>query len=198
MMDGLPTLPQWNSSEGLVGDSHYMKDPSDVFKKFLEYDLRSHEWQGGYQAGVMAMALELITVAKTIEALPSENPAIPEEIISTIYTLLNGMDLTEQASVWYDRVADWRRPKFVGDEPSLVGIADVGQLSLPLDPEHASSRVSPLGAAARLGTLHAVPDYGQSPGLPSGVSALLHGTAVNAKQIESERLPDESGPPADD
>lgn len=181
-------------------DDHYIADPSDVFKKFLEYDLRGHEWQGGYQAGVMAMALELITVAKTIEALPSENPAIPEEIISTIYTLLNGMDLTEQASVWYERVADWRRPKFVGDEPaaSLVGIADAGQLTLPLDHGPSSSRASRSAGVAPLGTLHAEPRFDQSPGLSSGVSALLHGTAVNTKQNESEQPPDEIGRPADD
>jgi hypothetical protein len=175
-----------------------MKDPSDVFKKFLDYDLRGHDWQGGYQAGVMAMALELITVAKTIEALPADDPGIPEEIISTIYTLLNGMDLTEQATLWYERVSDWRRPKFVGDEPSPVGIADAEQLSLLPDRESVSSPVSPLGAAARLRKPHATLGSDQSPGLPSDVRALLLGQAAEATRIASQRPPDEIGRPADD
>ncbi len=180
-------------------DDHYMADPSNVFKSFLEYNHRSQQWRAGYQAGVMAMALELITVAKTIEALPSPDPVVPEEIISTIYTLLNGMDLTEQATLWYERVSDWRRPKFVGEHAvAPSGVALVGQLSLLPDPESSSSGVSPLGAAARLGTLHAPPHSDQSRDLTSSQLALLRRGEVATKRTGLSKPPGEIGRPADD
>ncbi len=181
-------------------DSHYMKDPSKVFRSFIGYDHRGHEFHRGYEAGIMAMALELITVAKTVESLPYEDELVPEEIVSTIYTLLNGMDLTEHATLWYERTSEWRRPKLVADELVSVQPDTVSpeQLSLLPRPPRDGAGVSPLGAAARLGTLHAQQPTDQSPGLPSSLLALLHGEGVNTKLIESQRPPGEIGHQADD
>jgi hypothetical protein len=64
-------------------------------------------------AGRVAMAMELITVAKVIEdhsLLPSK-----EDTIAVIQTLIIDQDLLEAADEWYHRLSDWRRIKLYGD-----------------------------------------------------------------------------------
>lgn len=177
-----------------------MKDPSKVFRDFIGMDSRSRDFHRGYEAGVMGMALELITVAKTVEAIPSENPALPEEVISTIYTLLNGLGLTEQAQLWYERTADWRRPRFVPDEPSPspVGADDAAQLSLLPNPPHDAEPFSPLGVAAQPHTPLVQPGYGQSSDPASEPWASTHSEEEPTKPTSLWRSPDDSGDPADE
>jgi hypothetical protein len=181
-----------------MDEHHFMKDPSRVFRDFIGMDSRSRDFHRGYEAGVMGMALELITVAKTVEAIPSEDPALPEEVISTIYTLLNGLGLTEQAQLWYERTADWRKPRFVPDEPdaSLEHADAAAQLSLLPSPPHDAEPFSPLGEAAQRHTPLVQPGYGQSPGPASELSALLRSGGVPTMPTELWQPPDESGDPA--
>lgn len=64
-------------------------------------------------AGRVAMAMELMTVAKIIEdhsLLPSK-----EDTIAVIQTLIIDQDLLEAADEWYHRLSDWRRIKLYGD-----------------------------------------------------------------------------------
>jgi len=178
-------------------DSHFMKDPSKVFLEFIGFDHRSHEFHRGYEAGLMGMALELITVAKTVEALPYEEDLIPSEIISTIYTLLNGMGLTEHATLWYERTADWRRVSFDPDA-SLPDAVSAGQLSLLPQPPRGGAGVSPLGAAARprrrLATLGS--DQSQAPA--SAPSASRPPASETTTRSGLSRSPGETSDEADE
>jgi len=174
-------------------EGHYMKDPSHVFRGFIGFDHRGHDFHRGYEAGLMGMALELITVAKTVEALPAEDPAVREEIVSTIYTLLNGMDLTEQAVLWYDRVAEWRRPKFVPDEPvpSHEHGADAEQLSLLPSPPASSAPASRLGSPVLRHRIPAPPGSDQSQDPPSSWSDLMHYGGARTTHVSSPQSPAE-------
>jgi len=190
-------FPMSSRSVDEMDDSHFMKDPSQVFRAFIGFDHRGHDFHRGYEAGIMGMALELITVAKTVEALPTEDPATREEVVSTIYTLLNGMELTEQATLWYERVAEWRKPKFER-EPSHGDTSDAAQLSLLPRPPRASGGVSPLGEATLLHRIPAQPDSDQSQGPPSSWSDLMHYGVARTTPSESPQSPGGSVPQADD
>jgi hypothetical protein len=89
--------------------------PSDIFAKFLH--LRGSD-ELHYQCGMLAMALEILTLIKTFEALPAVSQQAREETVSSLRTLLVDLDLDDHAEVWYERLNEWRKPK-------LLPVADV-------------------------------------------------------------------------
>lgn len=133
--------------------SVFMMDPTSIFKKFLRYNNRPVDYQAGFEAGMLAMALELITVVKTEESLPTAH----EETISTVYTLLSGMGLDEIATEWYERLNDWRKPTFVPEPwPGATDVASEPHTAQHHEPSDSPSTASqegpaPLGTAAPLG-----------------------------------------------
>jgi len=87
--------------------------PSEVFKLYLSGKVNTDK--DSYQYGMLAMALEIVTVIKTLEALPVTSVGTREESISVLHTLLQETGLDIYAYEWYERLDDWRRPKFVPD-----------------------------------------------------------------------------------
>lgn len=71
--------------------------------------------KGYFDLGRVAMAMEILTVVKTLEgAVGSSLLALErEEIISVLLTLVRNQDLEEVANAWYDYLSKARRLSFV-------------------------------------------------------------------------------------
>lgn len=144
----------------------YIADPTSVLLQFLkrEHGLKPRR---EFQLGRLAMALELLTVIKTLE-----DELVPMlvmrrmEIISVLETFLLEQDLDERAKDWYDALNLWRQPSFVR-EPSPGQIV----LSVPLDDGDPSSPLEELEhEPAPYASTRALLDERQSRDLPSGES----------------------------
>jgi hypothetical protein len=94
-----------------VSELSYIMRPSEVFKLYLSEKMSVPE--DAIQYGMLAMALEIVTVIKTLEALPTTAVGTREETISVLHTLLRDVGLDLYAYEWYERLNDWRRPSFV-------------------------------------------------------------------------------------
>lgn len=94
----------------------YMSRPTEVLKTYLkEYDLiGGTRKNSGWILGRLSMALEILTVIKTLE-----DELVPmltinrSETISVLRTLLRDLDFEETAEEWYERLCEWRKPTFV-------------------------------------------------------------------------------------
>lgn len=177
----------------------FVMDPMREFQRFINYRHRPREFQRGFEAGVMGLALELITVVRTLEALPYEDKTAQEETISTIFTLLRGLELDELAVQWYERVNGARKTRFVAEpDASLPDIASASPLGADVPIVHASLGASliPEGQAS-LGTPVA-PDSDRSLDRPFYELAQQFLEESKAKQIELLRSPDKTEPQADE
>ena len=119
----------------------YIMRPSEVFKLYLSEKMSVSP--DGIQYGMLAMALEVVTVIKTLEALPTTSVGTRSETISVLHTLLQDVGLDVYAYEWYERLDEWRRPTFV---PSVEQPhTDVSAVQIPaLSPSRASQLASTL------------------------------------------------------
>ena len=175
----------------------FMKDPMLAFRRYLKYERRPTSFKKGFEAGVLAMAMELLTVVKTVNALPYEDTLAQQEVVATVYTLLVGLDLLEPSQEWYEKVNEARKVKFVEHGASLRGSASAEQLSLLPDLAPASSPAYPTpDDPAALDTPEAR-HYDQSPALPSAEQLEQRIAAVRAKRTERLLSRRRGAPPAD-
>ena len=132
----------------------YMARPTEVFWKWLtvkhEATLREEQY---FLMGRIAMALEVLTVVKTLE----ESSLLifsPHETISVLRTLLVDQDIDVAAQQVYDHLAEWRKVKFadVSDEVASA---------------HASEPEARRGVLTLLEHTLALPGSDQSPDPPS-------------------------------
>jgi len=90
-----------------------MSDPMRVFKLYLQQheSMTSHDnfW---FELGISAMALQIVTWIKTLERLPVTTDVGRQEAIVAMQTLLNELGLWDSAIEVYEKLAEWRRPKF--------------------------------------------------------------------------------------
>lgn len=89
----------------------YIMRPSEVFKQYLGIGMGVTP-DDQFQYGMLAFGLEIVTVIKTLEALPTTTPAARAEVISVLHTLLQDLHLDGFAYEWYERLNVWRRPSF--------------------------------------------------------------------------------------
>lgn len=175
--------------------TNYVMNPLVVFQRFINYKHRSREFKRGFEAGCMAMALELRTVVKTLEALPGDS----EETISTIHTFLTSLELSELSEEWYNRIAEARRLHFVAEPDALPhGTASSEQPSAEVHGAHASELVSRYRGEQASPDIPASPALGQSPDRPSSSSAQLSRGAALSRRIGSPLSPGGIAPPADE
>jgi hypothetical protein len=127
-----------------------------------------------FTLGRLSMALEIITVIKTLEDELVPMLSLKRyEIISVLETLLRDQDLAESAMEWYEALTLWRQP-VISDGPvsEHEGTADAERLLSRLV-DAASSQGGGLQHARALaeGT-RALHGEHQSPALPSTDSEL--------------------------
>ena len=136
-----------------------IKNPTHVLEQYLE----AHGLQRGYQWGRLAMALELITVVRSLEVFGESMADFErEQIVSVIDTFMVSQGVAETAAVFYEKLLEWRKVKFVAVEGDESDDRD----ALP------SEREAPRGDAAPPSHNGAQPGTGRSPGLPSSRSPL--------------------------
>lgn len=157
----------------------YMQNPTETLVEYLTrmgwLQVRDRQ----FRLGRLSLALEVITVIKTLEDERVPTMALSkEETISVLQTLLQDCGLAEEAMEWYDRLSEWRRPKFVAENgPSPSRTSDA--LPPPSD-AHAS-----LGESPR-----------RAPSLDEHTRALEHLRRSPAPPLdESGELPDEGAQP---
>jgi len=150
-------------------DFTYIMRPSELFKQYLGEMM--HETQ--FQYGMLGMALEIVTVIKTLESLPTASVGTRQETISVLHTLLQDLHLDEYAYEWYDRLNDWRRPKFLPEpasvalSPGLERIVGADVPPLPELPALASQLASDLGLGQEPEHTDAQPGIDQTTDQPS-------------------------------
>jgi len=157
-------------------DFTYIMRPSEVFKQYLGIG-GGVTSEDQFQYGMLGMALEIVTVIKTLEALPTTSVATRNEVISTLHTLLQDLHLDEHAYIWYDRLNDWRKPRFIPHlpdgaslSPELEHIVGADVPPLPELPALASRLASDLGPEPAPEHTDAQPDDGQTTDQPSASS----------------------------
>lgn len=87
----------------------FMSEPAKVFKAYLRGTASEDMW---YQYGMLAMSLEMITRIKVLEELPVTTEVGRQEAITVLHTMLTEMDISELAWEWYEKLDEWRKPKF--------------------------------------------------------------------------------------
>jgi len=130
----------------------FIKNPTETVRALLKIDVAN----GAFSAGRLAMALEVVTVIRTLEEIPSiMQPRESAVVISVLQTFL-----VDQGFDWcyrtYDELSASRRPTFV-PEPSLSSIADADGPYV-LDPQRGpvfADEVLP-GAASPVDALRAL------------------------------------------
>jgi hypothetical protein len=108
----------------------FMRRPTEVFESYmaLEYGVP----RGWYKYGRLSMALEILTVMRLLDE-HSGIVAHAQETISVLQTLLVDQDLFDDASMWYEKLSEWRRPKFyvVGDPDADASALEAPHRTLP-------------------------------------------------------------------
>lgn len=89
-------------------DSAFMADATAVLMAYM----RKHQIGMDFKHGQLAVGLEIVTLIRTLESLPVVSEAEREGTIATLHTLLREQGL-EGAYEAYDRLAEWRKVKFV-------------------------------------------------------------------------------------
>lgn len=135
--------------------TEYMADATNVLKQHLErlsvrLDSRS------FELGQLAMALEIVTLIRSLEALPVVSDLGRQEAITALHTLLVEQGIEDLAYEWYDFLSASRRPRFVPEHVprGIVGVVapDDGGHPFPhpvggfsFQPEDRRGESSPLG-----------------------------------------------------
>jgi len=164
--------------------SSYMARPTEVLEAYLRRFPVS-EPRSWYQFGRLAMALEITTVVKTLEAYETIARQAPE-IVSVLQTLLREQGLEREAGTWYDALNAWRAPRF---SPVPEDTDASGHLTSRPDAAHASPVGGLQDAVALAEGTRARQDSGQSQDLPSTASAQqLHAEAVTRRSVQLSLL----------
>lgn len=112
----------------------FLARPSDTLWSFLKASHGVDAWcERWYQYGQLAMALEMITLIKSVEYLPVVTDVGRAEITSAMQTLIEDMGLSDLAWEMYERLGEWRRVSFVRDERAELvpeGSADADGLGV--------------------------------------------------------------------
>jgi hypothetical protein len=87
-----------------------MKEPTEVLEAWLRYQ----DYNRTFQWGRIAMALETLTVVRSLDLYGvAMGDFEREQIKSVLETFLNGQGLLDKANEVYDFLLDWRKLKFV-------------------------------------------------------------------------------------
>jgi len=152
-----------------MSELSYIMRPSEVFKLYLSEKMTVPE--DAIQFGMLAMGLEIVTVIKTLEALPTTAVGTREETISVLHTLLKDVGLDLYAYEWYERLNDWRRPSFVpAHEPEHTEPSEP-QIP-PLSLAHASLLASRLRSEQDLESTSS-PEHSDLPTDPASAESAL-------------------------
>lgn len=95
----------------------FMSRPAKVFTAYIQL---SRESEGAFQLGMLGMALEIITRIKVLESLPVTTEVGRQEAITVLQTMLTELGISDYAYEWYERLSEWRRPKFQPDASSRL------------------------------------------------------------------------------
>jgi len=89
-----------------------MANPTQVFKEYLQehHELEPDRVLRTLRWGRIAMGLEIVSLIRLIE--DHSILASKEETISVLRTLLQDQGLEDISLRWYERLSDWRKPKF--------------------------------------------------------------------------------------
>lgn len=103
-----------------MSDAVFIKDPSRLLWAYLARNAHTQEsaldW---FLLGQMAMALEVITVIKSLEGIPIVSDRGRVETISVLQTLLVDTDMADHAYDLYEELNEWRKPRFQDSEASV-------------------------------------------------------------------------------
>lgn len=172
----------------------FIARPSHVFKQYVRSTGRLDNTS--YHMGMMALALEIITQIKVLEEMRYIASDLGrEEAVSALQTLLKDCGIHDVAYEMYDRLAEWRKPKFSPlrphDELSHVplGISSFASESLEASRsgEPSSDDASPPEDLSRDSKPPASPPARRDPGetlLPT--SLLAEGAFVEGREKPSE------------
>jgi hypothetical protein len=127
--------------------SRFVATPRDVLERICP-ELPRNQF---YQTGQLAVALELLTVIKTLTEIEGlEDPTTA----SVVQTLLSDLGLLDDALELYEALGEVNVTRLVSlplHEPSLVDSADVGadltDVSGPSAPPRTASQVRRIGAS---------------------------------------------------
>jgi hypothetical protein len=157
-----------------------------VLKSYLE-QVQGLKPRMEFTLGRLSMALEMITVIKTIE-----DELVPmltlqrHEVISVLQTLLKDQDLAEPAMEWYEALTLWRQPVFVRPDAGLGAISDAEHLLSDLADGLASLGGGLQAALVLAEGTRALHGDDQSPAPASGESDLIPDEAAGARLNESD------------
>jgi hypothetical protein len=137
----------------------FIADPTALFEARLQADSAVRA-DFGYENGRLSMALEIMTAIKALDAIPSALLYKPEETISTLLTLLEGVGLLDRTTVVYHELCEWRRPRFVRAViPGLAQATDPIEERASWQPTNGS-----VGADVQLDLLSALASEDEAPG----------------------------------
>lgn len=86
-----------------MADEVFIQRPTEVYRAYLT----AYEAEVGWAEGRMAMALEVITVRKSLQAVGMLTPGMT----STLDSLLADQGLLDEADALYDELNEWRKTK---------------------------------------------------------------------------------------
>ncbi len=104
----------------------FIQSPS---KLLLEYLIKRGMVAGKrerrvFEAGILAMGLEIVTVLKTLEGIPITSEAARAETESVLHTLLVEMGIADHVYELYGNLDEWRKPKFRAAVPAHAPAAN--------------------------------------------------------------------------
>lgn len=97
-----------------TSDEAYMARPTEVYRAWLSRTGAIRE-DVGFEEGRLAMAMEIITVRKSLQAVGM----LTTEMVSTMDALLADQGLIDTAERMYEELCEWRKVKVVASsQPS--------------------------------------------------------------------------------
>jgi len=90
----------------------FMAQPSEVLKSYVQLARVS---ENAYKLGMLGMALEIVTRIRVLESLPITTEVGRQEAIVCLHTMLQELGIEEETYEWYDKLSEWRKPKFRRD-----------------------------------------------------------------------------------
>src|SRR5262245_43915009 len=93
----------------------YIARPTEVLMAYMQWS----KPPAGFDWGRLALGLEVVTLIRTLEAIPVVNDAERQGTIATLITLLREQGLEDAYGV-YDTLSDWRRVRFEPLPPTIA------------------------------------------------------------------------------
>lgn len=97
-----------------MAEEAFIKRPTSVYRTWL-LSMAAPE---GFREGQLAMAMEIITVRKSLQAVG----IIAESAASMLDSLLLDQDLLDEAEELYEMLNEWRLTKFTAVDASHVAV----------------------------------------------------------------------------